>query len=292
MIDIIGKRKLWYTISGVLMGMSLLALAVWRLDVGIDFTGGSLIELQYTGVRPERDAVTEFVRAAGGERIRVQLSGDQEVFIRTAPLTDERHDAIRGAFPDAEELRFESIGPTIGRELAVKTGTAILLSLIGIVIYVAWAFRKVGKDLASWKYGAAAVVALFHDVLVPFGVFAVLGRFADVEVDAAFIAAALTILGYSVNDSIIIFDRVRENQLSAHGKPFAQVVNDSVNQSFTRSVNTTCTTIFALLAVFLFGGSSIQYFALALMIGIGVGAYSSLFIAAPLLVTWHERSHR
>lgn len=290
MFSVVSHRRLWYLCSCVLVGASLIAIALWRFNFGIDFTGGSLTELTFTGARPVTAEIQRRVEGIGATRVKVQTAGEMNAIIRTAPLTPELRNAITRAFAsEARELRSESIGPSIGRELARKTATGVILALVLIVIYVAWMFRKAGREVSSWAYGSVALIAMAHDVLIPMGVFAVLGAFRNIEVDAPFIAAVLTILGYSINDTIIVLDRVRENTHVLRGKPFAELVETSVRQSFARSINTTLTTILALIAVILFGGTSIRSFAIALAIGIGVGAYSSIFIAAPLLVTWHSR---
>ena len=182
------------------------------------------------------------------------------------------------------EKRFNSIGPVIGQELKQKTIYAIFIALIVIVSFIAWAFRKVSKPIASWKYGIIAIVALFHDILIVVGVFVFLGRFLNVELNAPFVAALLTILGYSVNDTIVIFDRIREN-LKHYTPDFAETVNKSVNQNLVRSIYTSITTLFVLLTLFFFGGESIKDFVLALIIGIISGTYSSIFLASPMLVT-------
>lgn len=291
-MHVINYRKLWYLLSAVLVGASIVAIAIWRFNFGIDFTGGSLTELAFTGTRPMTAEIQRRAEELGATRVKVQTAGETNAIIRTAPLTPELRNAITRTFAsEARELRSESIGPSIGRELARKTAIGVILALILIVIYVAWMFRRAGREVSTWAYGSVALIAMAHDVLIPMGVFAVLGAFRNIEVDAPFIAAVLTILGYSINDTIIVLDRVRENTHVLRGKPFAEIVEASVHQSFARSINTTLTTILALLAVIVFGGATIRAFALALTIGIGVGAYSSIFIAAPLLVTWHSRRH-
>ena len=186
-----------------------------------------------------------------------------------------------------EELRFDSVGPTIGRELKSRSLTAIVIVLLAIVLYIAWAFRKVSKPVASWKYGMAANIALFHDVLITLGVFSVLGHFYGVEINSSFVAAILTVLGYSVNDTIVVFDRIREN-LPKSDKDFEGTVNDSVNQTITRSINTSLTTLLVLLAILFFGGATIRSFVLALSIGVFIGTYSSIFLASPVLVVWEK----
>ncbi|MBI4142959.1 protein translocase subunit SecF [Candidatus Uhrbacteria bacterium] len=293
MLSFVAHRRRWYLFSGVLVAASIIAIAVWRFNFGIDFTGGSLLEFSFTGDRPGIADVQQRITDAGATRVKVQTAGDHNIIIRTAPIASDVHAKITDAYADvATEQRFESIGPSIGRELARKAATGLVLSLAAIMCYIAWVFRKASREVSSWAYGVVAFVAMLHDILIPMGVFAILGAFRHVEVDAPFIAALLTILGYSINDTIIVLDRVRENVNVLRGKPFTDIVEASIRQSFARSVNTTLTTVLALLAVILIGGPSIRYFAIALAIGIGVGAYSSIFIAAPLLVTWYERKRR
>jgi len=192
-----------------------------------------------------------------------------------------------------EELRFESIGPIIGQELKKKSIYSIVLALVFILLFVALAFRKVSFIVKSYKYGILAIVALFHDIIIVVGIFAVLGRFLNVEIGVPFVAALLATLGYSVNDSIVVFDRIRENLLIGQGREnIKELVGNSLKQTFVRSINTSLTTILVLLAVLFFGGSTIQYFVLALVIGIAAGTYSSLFIASPLLVSWETKKEK
>ena len=195
--------------------------------------------------------------------------------------------AQAGLTPNIEELRFDSVGPSIGQELKRKSLYAIITVLIAIVLYIAWAFRKVSKPVASWKYGMTAIIALFHDVMIVLGVFAVLGRFLDMEINTAFVAAILTVLGYSVNDTIVVFDRIREN-LPRSDEDFESTVNISVNQTLRRSINTSLTTLLVLLSIFFFGGTTIRDFVLALSIGVFIGTYSSIFLASPVLVVWEK----
>ena len=198
---------------------------------------------------------------------------------------------IEDSSSQIEELRFDSVGPTIGQELKNKSVTAFIIVLIAIVLYIAWAFRKVSKPVASWKYGLSAIIALFHDVIIVLGVFAVLGEFYGVEINSAFVAAILTVLGYSVNDTIVVFDRVREN-LPKSDDDFEGTVNTSVNNTITRSINTSVTTLIVLLSILIFGGSSIKDFVLALSIGVFIGTYSSIFLASPVLVLWEKMLRR
>ncbi|MEK7516349.1 MAG: protein translocase subunit SecF [Patescibacteria group bacterium] len=294
MIRIIAQRKLLYLIAGILTGGSLLALALWGLRPGIDFTGGSLLEVEIAGELPTAEAVNESLASLNLGDTTVQSAGERGFILRFQTVDEPTHQQVLRALQDrfgAEEVRFESVGPVIGKELQRKSTIALILVLIGIAVYVAWAFRKVSQPVQSWKYGVLTLVAAAHDVIIPMGLFAVLGRFAGVEVGTSFIAALLTILGYSVNDTIVVFDRVRENLLRSRGD-FGEIVERSVQQTFARSINTTATSLFAILAVLFFGGETVRPLALALTVGIAAGAYSSIFIASPLLVTWEKHSKR
>jgi preprotein translocase subunit SecF len=191
-----------------------------------------------------------------------------------------------------EEKRFDLIGPSIGDELKKKTNTAVVLTLLAITLYIAFAFRGISKPVSSWKYGIASLIALIHDIIIPLGVFAILGKIYNIEITVPIVAALLTILGFSVHDTIVIFDRIRENILRRGGYSFEETVDWSLNQTFGRSISTVLTVLFVLLAIFFFGGETLKYFALALIIGITSGAYSSIFIASPILVTWHKHDHK
>jgi len=298
MRQIIQKRKTWFIVSSVLVALSILSLIAWGLKPAIDFTGGSLLEIKFNKNVPTTDEVKEKLgelEIAGG--IVLQQTGEDGMIIRMKPDDEETHQTVVTKLRDSfdsegvaniEEMRFESIGPAIGQELKKKAIISIVLVLIAIVLYIAWAFRKVSWPIASWKYGLIAIIALFHDIIITLGVFAILGQFMHLEVGLPFVAALLTILGYSVNDSIVVFDRVREN-LAKHGKgDFENLVNSSVNQTIVRSLNTSITTFLVLLMIFIFGGASIKFFVLALMIGVALGTYSSIFIASPLLVVWYK----
>jgi preprotein translocase subunit SecF len=297
-LNIIGHKTLWLVIAGILVVASIAAVALWGLKFGIDFTGGSLLEVKFRGERPAVAEIAGELALFGMEGASVQPAGESGMIFRFKSVDEAKHQEIlsrlKEKFGETEEIRFESIGPTIGKELRTKAVYAIIIVLIAIILYIAWAFRKVSKPVASWKYGMIAVLVAFHDAIIPIGVFAALGKFMGVEVNSAFVAAILAILGYSVNDTIVVFDRTRENLLRAAGdyENFDKIVNESVNQTFTRSINTTITTLLALVAVFFWGGESVKYFALALIVGIGLGAYSSIFIASPLLVVWERWSIR
>lgn len=290
MLPLIKHRKIWLTISGILFILAVVFLAIWGLKPGIDFTGGSLLEVKFLQTRP----AVEDIRAAlgelklGGELI-IQPTQEQNVILRFQEATEEIHQQIMvqlgEKFKDGvQEERFESIGASIGKELRTKAVYSILIVVVAIIIYIAIAFRKVSWPVPSWKYGVIAVLAMIHDIVITMGVFALLGRTLGVEVGLPFVAALLTILGYSVNDTIVIFDRTRENLGRVAKADFSTIVNRSLNETMARSINTTLTTLLALVAVYFFGGESIKPFALALTIGIFLGAYSSIFVASPLLV--------
>ncbi|MFH1427539.1 MAG: protein translocase subunit SecF [Patescibacteria group bacterium] len=300
MYNIIQKRKIWLTLSGLMVGLSIIFLVLWGLDFGIDFTGGSLLEVKYNIERPSVPEVKEKLADLNLKSLVVQPVGSDEIILRFQETSEETHQAILNKLNDynsetseeqkenkVEELRFDSIGPSIGEELKRKSLYAIVVVLIFIVIYIAFAFRKVSKPVASWKYGMAAIIALFHDVLIVLGVFAILGKFFSFEINSAFVAAILTVIGYSVNDTIVVFDRIREN-LPRSNEDFEGTINSSINQTLTRSINTQLTTLLVLLSILFFGGSTIRDFVLALSIGIFIGTYSSIFIASPILVIWEK----
>ena len=210
---------------------------------------------------------------------------------RMKTLDEDTHQkvltSLRGSYGTTTELEFNSIGPSVGQELRQKSLTALVILFLAILAYVAFSFRKVSMPVQSWKYGVVTLISAFHDVSIPVGLFAILGRFAHVEIGTPFIAAVLTIMGYSINDTIVVLDRVRENLQRSSGL-FEDIVERSVQQTKLRSLNTSMTTILAMTAVYFFGGASIKDFALALIVGIAVGTYSSIFIASPLLVTWNR----
>ncbi|NQU83665.1 MAG: protein translocase subunit SecF, partial [Parcubacteria group bacterium] len=278
-----------------LVSASIFALSFWGLNLGIDFTGGSLLEVKFSETRPSIEEVQALVTEKDLGEVLVQPIGDNNIILRLKTITEQEHQELFGViqekYSDVSEERFDSIGPIIGEELQKKSLTAIILVILAIAIYVAFAFRKVSYPISSWKYGFVTLFALFHDVIIPLGVFAVLGQFLNVEVGSAFVAAMLTVLGYSVNDTIVVFDRVRENLMRGGGE-FEGLVEKSVNETLGRSINTTLTTLVVLLSVFLLGGEAVKIFALTLIIGVGSGAYSSIFIASPLLVSWYKRGSK
>ena len=292
MIPITKFRKLYFTFSGIFIIASIFALALWGLRLGIDFKGGSLLFGEFGQKSPSREEISTALESLDLGELIIQSSGERGVILRFKEIDETKHQQLLAELNkiggDFQEKSFESIGPSIGRELSANAFKAIALVLVLIVGYIALAFRKVSYPLASWKYGVAALIALFHDVIIPLGLFAVLGRFYNIEISSGFIAAILTVLGYSVHDSIIVFDRIRENLIKHQGRSFDETVDKSVNQTFTRSLNTSLTVILVLLAIYFLGGESMKYIALVLMVGIGVGTYSSIFIGSTLLVSWNK----
>ena len=288
-MNIIGKRKIYYIISIILIFAGVLAVLMWGLKFGIDFKGGAMLEIAYPdGKRPEIKQITESLILLNLNDLRVSPVGQNNISLRFRETDENTHQAIMRilAANGAEERRFSSIGPTIGAELKQNSIKAIILVLLGISLYIAWAFRNVSQPLGSWRYGAVTLAALFHDLIIPIGLFAYLGHFYGVEIGTNFIVALLVILGFSVHDTIVVFDRVRENLKLHSSLEFTALVNKSVNQTIVRSVNTSLTVLLTLLALYIFGGESLQYFILTLLVGIFFGTYSSIFIASPLLASW------
>jgi len=305
-LQIIKKRKFWYIISSTLILISIISLILFGLKPSIDFTGGTLMELKLS------DKVYQTVDISTGNTfanflnaniannstgtITVQKTQDNYFILRFKEISQEDRTKLIEALKekvdqDIVETKFEYIGPTLGKELQKNTTTAIIISVIAIIIYIAFAFKQVSYPIKSWKYGTIGIIALIHDILITIGVFSLLGKFLNVEVDSLFITALLTILGYSINDTIVIYDRIRENLRRTNGN-FEDIVNNSLNETMARSINTTITTLLSLIAVFLFGGDSIKMFALALIVGITLGSYSSIFVASPLLVDLYNFENR
>ncbi|MDP2638821.1 MAG: protein translocase subunit SecF [Candidatus Azambacteria bacterium] len=292
MLNIIGKRKTYYTISGIFIVASIVALALWGLRLGIDFKGGSILEVNYLeDGRPATNQLFDLLKPLNLNDLRISPVGDKAMVLRfkeTDEVTHQEILKILGLNSVIEERQFSSIGPTIGAELKQKSIKAIIIVLLGISLYIAWAFRKVSKPLSSWRYGVVTLLALFHDLIIPIGLFAFLGHFYGAEIGTNFIVALLVILGFSVHDTIVVFDRIRENLKRYASLEFAPLVNQSVNETLVRSISTSFTVLLTLLALYIFGGESLQYFILTLMVGIFSGTYSSIFIASPVLISWFK----
>ena len=298
---IVKHRKIFYFLSIILLAVSVFSIFFWGLKPGIDFTGGSLLSISYEGGLPEVKALEESLKDKGFGEVLIRKAGKDGFIIRMKEVTQEEKNQVMEAFSfggsySPLEKTFSSVGPILGKEAIYKSWISIVLVLLAIVFFIAFAFRKVSKPISSWIYGVVTVLALLHDVLVPTGIFALLGHFYGFEVDTLFVTALLVILGFSVHDTIVVFDRVRENlhknEEHREGKNFETIVGESINQTFIRSINTSLTTLLAILVLYILGPEAIKNFSLALLIGITVGTYSSIFIGSTLLVTidnWKNR---
>ena len=297
---IIKHKKIFIGISVALVVLSILSLFVYGLNVGIDFKGGALTEVVYKESRPaQADLETELDKLNFGTVV-LQPTGELGYLVKSRDLNDAEHaellKTLGGGKPETlTEMSFNSIGPTVGAELTRKAIIAIILISLAIICFIAFAFRKVSKPVSSWKYGLIAIITLLHDVAIPVGIFVVLSHYYGAELDTLFVVAVLTILGLSVSDTIVIFDRIRENLRSENtsGKfDFSATVGKSLTQSYVRSICTSLTVILVLLALFFFGPVTTKYFALMLVAGMFFGTYSSIFLASPLLVLVGERQKK
>ena len=297
MIHFIEYRKWWYGLSGLLLTISLVYLAFGGLKLGIDFTGGSLLQVTFPLTRPTTDAAELTLADLELGDVLAQPIGDRDMIFRVRELTNVEKNkmvqTLQMTHGVVQEVSFESIGPTIGAELRQKAVWSVVLVLVAIILYISWAFRRGSAGpVPSWVFGSAAILALIHDITIVSGLFAILGTYFHVEVDALFVSAILTILGFSVHDTIVVFDRIRERLKHQGGRGFIEVINESINQTMIRSLNTSLTTLLVLLTLYLFGGDSIQWFVLALIVGIVIGTYSSIFIASPLLLLGQRFKNR
>ena len=291
---VINHKKIFFIFSAIVVIASILSIIFYGLNFSIDFTGGSIVEVEYLSERPDQKTIEAQIDSLGIGESLVQTSGEHGYIIRTRALTETEHPKLLsslsiGGTYELEEKRFNTIGPTIGTELRKKAWIAIIVVIVAIILFIAFAFRKVSHPVSSWKYGLIAIVALIHDIIVPAGVFAFLGsKFMEYQIDILFVMALLAILGFSVNDTIVVFDRIRENlrinREYRHREEFSETVGKSLQQTYARSLNTSLTTLAVLVALYFFGGESTQQFALVLSIGVVAGTYSSIFLASPLLV--------
>lgn len=285
---VVKYRKFFYFLSAILTIGSIWAMFTWGLNMGIDFKGGSILEVEYGVNRPAQNDLSASLSPLKLDA-SVRPTGENGYIIRMRDISQQEKvslDATLATFGTSTQKRFDSVGPLLGNEALRKSFASIILVILAIVTFIAFAFRKVSEPVSSWKYGIVAIIALVHDVIVPAGAFSILGHFRGYEVDTLFVTALLVVLGFSVHDTIVVFDRVRENL--AHAKSytaFDQIVGESISQTFTRSINTSMTTLLALMVLYFVGGASTQHFSLALIIGIVAGTYSSIFLGSPLLVT-------
>lgn len=291
-MKLLNYYKFFFYLSGVVTIVAIIALSVYGLKLGVDFKGGSATELSFTDP-VETKKVAEAVQTSGVSGAQILTTDKNGIIIKTGVIENEQKEkmleVIKLDVGEFKEVRSDSIGPVIGNELKRHAGYQLILVSLGIILYIAYAFRKIARPITSWQFGIAAIIALLHDLLVVLGVFAILGKFGGVEIDSLFVTAMLTVLGFSVHDTIIVFDRIRENLKVYAGQSLEFIVNHSISQTIVRSLNTSLTVLFVLLAMLLFGGESIRFFVLALFVGIIAGTYSSIFVASPILVYWQRR---
>lgn len=286
---VIKNRKIFITISAIFVLGALLLVFLDGLKFGIEFTGGSLTEVSYNETRPETPEIRSSIEKLSFGEFVVQPTEENGIFVKTKSLTEnERVDLIKALSLDGAsavtEESFTSIGPSVGKELKSKSTIAFVVVVLAIILFIAYTFRKVSKPVSSWKYGIIAVITLFHDVIIATGAFAVMGKLMGAEVDTLFVVAVLTILGLSVNDTIVVFDRIRENLSKKSSSNFKEVVGKSINETYVRSINTSMSTVIVLLALFFFGPESTKVFSMTMAIGMFFGTYSSIFLASPLLI--------
>ena len=291
---IIRHRNIFFAITGALIAASLIVLAVFGLRLSIDFTGGTLVGVSYEQGRPPAIELDTALKEAGFKNYSLREAGERNVMLRTGSISnDERENLVAifsldGKYPATVD-QLSEIGPTIGAELRQKALISIALVMLCILLFIAYAFRKVSQPVSSWIYGLVALVTLVHDIVIPVGFFAILGHFAGAAIDTLFVTAILTVLGFSVHDTIVVFDRTRENLRLNHERgrkeDFADTAGRALSQTFTRSINTSLTVIITLLVLYFIGPVSTKDFALTLLVGIIAGTYSSIFLATPLLVT-------
>lgn len=296
MLNIIGKKNLYFLISILVIIPGIVSLFLFGLRLSIDFTGGTRTTLLFPSTVNNKtvEAAREVMEKDNVEVATIRPD-NKTLIIQTKPLSEKQEEKV---FKDLKKIgdfkqeEIETIGPTIGAETTINAFKTMGIASVLIVLYIAYSFRKVPKPASSWRFGITAIIALIHDVLVVVGIFSILGHFFHVEIDSLFVTAVLTVVGFSVHDTIVVFDRIRENLRKSVGAPFPQVVNDSILQTLVRSLNTSFTAILVLFTLLIFGGESIRWFIFALLIGIISGTYSSIFNAAPLLVLWQEWDER
>jgi len=293
-MDIVGKRYLYFTISLLIILPGMVALMLWGLPLAIDFTGGSLLEVHFEKAAPQPEDVIAVYKEFGIGDATVQTTTGNTVVIRSKSMDETTMNQLVKAMEErfnspAEVVQFSNVGPSVGKEVAERAAGAVALSAIAILLYITYAFRGVPHAV---RYGTAAIIAMLHDVAVTVGVEALFGHFLHWEADAMFLTALLTIIGFSVHDSIVVFDRIRENSRRYRRLPYEKLVNHSIVQTLDRSINTQLTVMLTLFTLALFGGVTTRHFVIILLVGILSGTYSSIFNAAPILVVWENREWR
>jgi len=299
MINFVKYRIIYFIFSGILIAASLYSLVAFGLQSGIEFTGGTLIELNYKNQRPAIDVIQQALLEFGFKEIEIKPIGDRGINLRieekniSNDLEQKISDKLRTTGEIEEgSLQLNAISSVIGKELMAKTQIVTILSILVIVLYIALAFRKISRPIPSWQYGIASLLTLSHDILITLGFFSVLGKFYGIQITIPVVTALLVIVGYAINDKIVVFDRVRENLLRKTNLTYDETVNVSLNQTLGRCLSVSLTTLFTLFAIFFFGGETLKYFSLALILGVIFGTYSSLFLASPILVSWLKWKER
>lgn len=290
---IIRNKKFFLWLSALLTVVAVVCLFVFGFKLGIEFKGGTLTEINYPAGRPEPTVIQQSLDKTSIGNAHIQPTGDTGYIIKTRSVSEKERQELMNAFTiggttEVQEKNFTTIGPSVGQELAKKAVVAVIAVIVVIMMFIAYAFRKVSEPVSSWKYGLVTMVALIHDVIIPAGIFSLITHFTGAEVDTLFVVALLTILGLSISDTIVVFDRIRENLKfnidNRKNESFEATVGDSVNQTFIRSINTSLTVILVLVALLIWGPESTKYFAITMTAGMFFGTYSSIFLAAPLLV--------
>jgi preprotein translocase subunit SecF len=289
-----GRKKIWFILSGTLLLISVLALIFWQLRLGLDFAGGVLLEVQ-TQKTPDISATRDIVKSDGIEAT-VSSSGDNKVLVKAKDLSADQKSKLEKSLTDkygkVTEVSYRSVGPTVSNDLVRNSFLAIIIASIFIIFYVAYAFRKVSRQISSWRFGVCAIIAHLHDALIVIGLFAILGHFMKVEVDSMFVTAILTVIGFSVHDTIVIYDRIRDNLKKHYGEDLDYIANQSIIEMLPRDIATSFVIILVLLSLYFLGGESTKFFALALIVGMVFGTYSSIFVASTLAVAWQKKSDR
>ncbi len=292
-MNIIGKKYWYFLISLIIIIPGIISLMLYGLNLSIEFTGGSRLTLSFPKEVSQKE-VSKVKNVFSENKVKIQTveKSGKLIYVRSQSLSEKQDlliiNRIKTQLGDFKQEQYETVGPTIGSEIALNAIKALAIASFLIVLYITWSFRKIPKPTSSLRFGISAIIALIHDVLVLLGVFSILGHFYSVEIDSLFVTAILTVIGFSVHDTIVVFDRIRENLKRFGGDNFPKVVNDSILQTLDRSLNTSITVVLVLLSLLLFGGESIRWFVIALLIGVISGTYSSIFNAAPLLVLWQE----
>ena len=292
MFNIIKTKKYWFIFSAILTVLSIASISIFGLRLGIDYTGGSILKIASTSAE-KTEIVQNTLREAGLVNFQIKAAGDDELIVKTSFLDKDLYQKLNSSLSTSlegyREISYDTIGPTVGKDLKNKSILAVILSSLGIIIYIAYAFRRLPRPLSSWKFGVSAIIAVIHDLLITTGFVSVIGHFFSwMEVDVLFITALLTIMGFSVHDTIVVYDRLRENFIRNPHQSIEKTAQNSVNQTIARSINTSFSTVLVLIALIILGSVSILHFTLTLAFGIIIGTYSSIFIATLIMVVWHN----